>query len=83
MCNTYALATVKLIDQESQRGQGRMENTVLGGLKRKASPRRCSAGGKNNECKGPEAAACSMSCSSGTREHLGLELRVKEEGGGR
>lgn len=44
------------MDRESQRGQGRMENTVLGRAKRKASQRRCSPGGKNNECKGPEAA---------------------------
>lgn len=54
--NTYALATVKLIyntwryvGRESQRGQGRVENTVLGGVKRKASLRRCSPGDKNSE----------------------------------
>lgn len=69
--------------RESQRAQGSMENTALGGVKRKASLRRCSPGSKNNEYKGPEAQPAQESCSRSKREHPGLELSMKKEGGSR
>ena len=66
----------------SQRGQGKMENTVLYGVKRKASLRSCSQGGENNKCKGLRLAHAWTFAAVAT-EHLWLELTVKREGGSR
>lgn len=60
-----------------------METTILYGVKRKTSLKRCSQGAiKNKECKGPESERA-WTLAEVAMGHLWLEWTVKREGGSR